>query len=297
MTPGAGLDPAGFTVVRGAVPRALCEEVRSSLAWFAAAPGGSRSRLQDAWRKSDPVSRLACEPGILGRLEHLYGRRPIPFQTLNFVRGTEQPLHADSVHFDSLPPGWMCGVWVALEDVGVDQGPLVVVPGSHRRSSETAREALLDDTFDMVRYESGLAREVEGWETQSFEASAGDALIWHADLVHGGATVVDGRSTRWSQVTHYFFEGFAYTTPLLGAGRRGEVYLRDPLVDISTGAVVEHRLDGRPARSVRVRGGRTMLVEPGRRVQQRQALVSSLRGLWRHSKLAAHRIRREGGPG
>lgn len=26
----------------------------------------------------------------------------------------------------------MCGVWVALEDVGPDQGPLVYYPGSHR---------------------------------------------------------------------------------------------------------------------------------------------------------------------
>ena len=46
------------------------------------------------------------------------------------------------------------------------------------------------------------------------EINRGEALIWHANLLHGGApTRVPGRS-RHSQVTHYFFEGCRYYTPM-----------------------------------------------------------------------------------
>ena len=36
------------------------------------------------------------------------------------------------MHFNTEPPGLMCGVWVALEDIDMDCGPLVYYPGSHR---------------------------------------------------------------------------------------------------------------------------------------------------------------------
>ena len=74
-------------------------------------------------------------------LRILYGREPIPFQTLNFLPGTEQSLHSDAMHFSSLPARFMCGVWVALEDATLENGPLRYVPGS-RRFSEVQLDGL-----------------------------------------------------------------------------------------------------------------------------------------------------------
>ena len=31
-----------------------------------------------------------------------------------------------------MPEGFMCGVWVALEDMDMENGPLVYYPGSHK---------------------------------------------------------------------------------------------------------------------------------------------------------------------
>ncbi len=42
----------------------------------------------------------------------------------------------------------------------------------------------------------------------------GHALIWHANLLHGGSQQKDPRRTRHSQVTHYFFEDCKYYTPM-----------------------------------------------------------------------------------
>ena len=74
---------------------------------------------------------LATAPKVLALLDELYGREPLPFQTLNFRRGTQQAPHSDALHFSTIPAGFMCGVWVALEDMDMDNGPLVYYPGSH----------------------------------------------------------------------------------------------------------------------------------------------------------------------
>src|SRR5438034_1292433 len=48
------------------------------------------TRVQDAWRISEQVRQVARSPKVLELLEDLYGRRPLPFQTLNFHVGTQQ---------------------------------------------------------------------------------------------------------------------------------------------------------------------------------------------------------------
>jgi hypothetical protein len=83
------------------------------------------TRLQDAWKMSRNVHRIAVAPQVLGALRELYHREPLPFQTLNFPVGTQQFAHSDTIHFNSAPAGFMAGVWVAMEDIDMDNGPNV----------------------------------------------------------------------------------------------------------------------------------------------------------------------------
>src|SRR5437763_14440324 len=93
---------------------------------------GRFNRIADAYAVSDAVRALAANPRVLSILESLYGRRPIPFQTLNFWRGSEQATHSDAVHLHSFPRPFMCGVWVALEVTDDRNGSLHYYPGSLR---------------------------------------------------------------------------------------------------------------------------------------------------------------------
>ncbi len=81
-------------------------------------------RIQGAWKSVPAVKTIATCPTIIKTLHALYGRRPLPFQTLNFRIGSEQKTHADNYHFNSEPEDLLCGVWVALEDIGDKQGGL-----------------------------------------------------------------------------------------------------------------------------------------------------------------------------
>ncbi len=191
-------------------------------------------RIQDAWQQVEAVKQLALQPLVLEILECVYGRRPFAFQTLNFPVGTQQHLHSDAVHFHSEPAGFMCGVWVALEDIHPDAGPLEYVPGSQRLPYLQAHDVGVEshpaaDCTQTIFHQAWQAMvEAQGLTRQIFKPRLGEALLWSANLLHGGSAVVDSRRTRWSQVTHYFFEGCRHYTPMLSRWPEGPVAWRQP---------------------------------------------------------------------
>lgn len=187
-------------------------------------------RISDAWRTSRAIRDIAVAPRVIGILRALYGRRPLPFQTLNFRVGTQQAAHSDTIHFNSRPSGYMCGVWVALEDIDDDNGPLVYYPGTHKLPEITPQDIGVSATFDdYARYEDHLRELIarERLEPRYGTLRKGQALVWAANLLHGGAPQRDAARTRLSQVTHYFFEGCRYWTPMESDG--DHVTWREPV--------------------------------------------------------------------
>ena len=187
------------------------------------------NRVQDAWRASRAVHDVAIAPAVLGVLADLYGADPRPFQTLNFAVGTEQAAHADTVHFNTDPPGRMCGVWVALEDIDPDSGPVFALPGTHRWPELAPADwgaAPGAEHYD--RYEAHVAALVAeaGIEPEPALLTKGQALVWAGNLLHGGLPRRDPERSRHSQVTHYFFAADTYWTPLLSGP--GSVAVRRP---------------------------------------------------------------------
>lgn len=198
-------------------------------------------RFQDAWRDNPDVRALAANPHLLATLGRLYGRAAFPFQTLNFPVGTQQAAHSDAVHFSSLPERFMCGVWIAFEDIAADAGPLIYYPGSHRwpissnamigRRGWGSASASAQDPFEPV-WQAMVAQ--SGIEPTPFLAKKGQALIWAANLLHGGSPRINRRLTRWSQVTHYYFDNCIYYTPAYSDEPVARLQLRE-LTDIATG--------------------------------------------------------------
>lgn len=221
-------------------------------------------RIQDAWKLNSDVQAIAANGVILDLLSKLWGRRAFPFQTLNFPVGTQQDAHSDSVHFSSLPERFMCGVWLAMEDIGPDAGPLFYYPGSHRWPIMTnaliGRRGYggeLASAQDPYAKAWGAMVEAQGARMDTFEARKGQALIWCANLLHGGSRQNDPRLTRWSQVTHYYFEDCIYYTPAFSDEALGRLQLRK-LVSVEDGAPRPNTYLGEPvdnaAEKSRLRG-------------------------------------------
>jgi len=176
---------------------------------------------QDKWKIYDSVLRLGCNKYILLILELLYNRTPFPFQTLNFIKGPHFGVHSDEWHFGTMPSGLMCGVWVALEDVTIENGPLYYYRGSHKLPpvgpAEVGLSLSSSDqswTENVVKYSQYLEKTLPNLELQKdiFLCKKGEAIIWASNLIHGSLKAKEN-TTRLSQVTHYFFDGCAYYTP------------------------------------------------------------------------------------
>ena len=130
----------------------------------------------------------------------------------------------------------MCGVWVALEDVAWDSGPLMYYAGSHiwpilSNEQLGVNVYSLDGPLDAYpKFEAtwDALIQAKNLRPDTFLAKKGQALIWTANLLHGGVKQTNPDRTRWSQVTHYYFEDCGYYTPLFSNPFSGRIYFRTP---------------------------------------------------------------------
>lgn len=229
-----------FDQVAEEIKQALTARLNTSF------PGKSGLRIQDAWAFCEAVKLLAVNPEMLSILSTLYGRRAIPFQTLNFPVGTEQDLHSDHPHFYSIPERFMCGVWIALEDVDENNGALFYYPGSHNWLPVTNDHLKIDPDQDA---KTNYAKYIDTWKmlAEAYSSSPvtlrlkkGQAVIWTSNVVHGGSPILDRSRTRWSQVTHYYFEDCTYMTPMSSNMAKGKIDYR-VITDIATGKLVQNK--------------------------------------------------------
>jgi hypothetical protein len=177
-------------------------------------------RIFEHWRKSDAIANLTVNPAVLDTLSFLYDKEPFPFSTINFIKGSNQPLHSDIIHFHTVPALWMVGVWVALEDVDEINGSLSIVPGSHKWPLYEYHNLNLPhpdeiengEAVNYAKYEQFLIDLVKAKKAEKYtvKLKKGQALIWAANMLHGGCNVegvTDFTKTRLTQANHYFFKG------------------------------------------------------------------------------------------
>jgi hypothetical protein len=219
------------------------------------------NRLQDAWKDNEDVKKIATAPRVMEILELLYQRKPIPFQTLNFSTGSQQRTHSDSIHFNSVPERYLAGVWVALEDVHDGNGPLHYYPASHRLpfydlsilglkgSTSSSIEDMLANYY--TKYEDFIEQLVaqKKLDKKILNLKKGQALIWSANLLHGGEKITLQGSTRFTQVNHFYFENCAYYRPMKTDMALERISIQK-VMDISTGKEVQSNYLGTPIKYV-----------------------------------------------
>jgi hypothetical protein len=145
----------------------------------------------------------------------------------------------------------MCGVWVALEDIDANNGPLHYYPGSHKLPVFDLNDLGITGSYQNKPYDTyhiyqeflqSLILE-KGLKKVELYVKKGQALIWAANLLHGGSPVLDKNRTRYSQVTHYYFSDCMYYIPLLSDPFLHRIHLKE-VKNIMTGEVVNHIYNG-----------------------------------------------------
>ena len=195
---------------------------------------GEDHRIEQIHEKSAAARELWTLPSVTKFLRAVFQEEVLPCQTLVFLRGSGQDMHQDTIHLTAFPAGYMCGVWIALEDIDEDAGPLFVYPGSHRLPR------LYCDTVGIGKVHDGdwsefaemflprLEHELEaaGCAKQTYLPRKGDILVWHENLTHGGSMRRNNSLSRRSIVSHYFSEGAAVWYD--SSGRCGDTMAAQP---------------------------------------------------------------------
>ncbi len=170
------------------------------------------NKVMYGWKHSPVIKQMMQDDGLKKLLSFLLDKEVLPFQTLNFVKGSGQRAHSDSIHMTTYPLGYLIAAWIALEDIDPDSGPLFYYTGSHKLpyllnddfENYSTRLKLgnkqysdYEDMTDEILQQNHFLKEV-------FLPKKGDVLIWHANLIHGGMPVVNPALTRKSMVVHYY---------------------------------------------------------------------------------------------
>jgi len=173
---------------------------------------GHRNKIMFAIHHSALLRSIDEEKKLKDFLAVLMEGEPVLFQSINFVMGSEQHTHSDSIHMTTYPQGGLLGVWIALDDINENNGPLHYYPGSHllpyylNSDYDNEGSACLLGNKSYDAYEAMIAAKIEekGIQKKIFTARKGDLLVWHANLFHGGEPHSDKNLTRKSMVLHYF---------------------------------------------------------------------------------------------
>jgi hypothetical protein len=179
-------------------------------------------RIHELWTKCDAAKRIFRSPVLNHYASLIFQKYAYARSSINFAFGSQQELHQDMAVFHVFPGNYLIGVWIALEDISEESGPLIISPASHRSSlwpgfnnypQTNLRTCSLASYASYYEFTNRIAGE---FGTEPFLAKKGDVLFWHGQLVHGGSPVqVPGRSRR-SMVIHYMTEGVDQTKHIEG---------------------------------------------------------------------------------
>lgn len=153
----------------------------------------------------------------------IIGKPCLPQYSISFMHGTDQALHEDMAVFYVYPANHLVGVWIALEDISEEAGPLIFYPESHKDIEVThffpdyPTVNLRNIAPEKIpEYQTYVYKRAENYSQKSFIAKKGEILFWHGMLIHGGGVIQNPALSRKSMVIHFITESCDWTTNAQG---------------------------------------------------------------------------------
>lgn len=168
-------------------------------------------KILDTYVQLDSARKIIFSAAIVKFLKAVFDSGILAFQSLHFEIGSTQAIHQDTAYVVLDEPMKLCASWIALEDIQPGSGELMYYPGSHRLPDWIYSKKFKHFNHERDSHQAHLAHlewlhtesKKRGFDLDHFYPKKGDALIWAADLAHGGAPIHDKGKTRRSLVAHY----------------------------------------------------------------------------------------------
>ena len=126
---------------------------------------------------------LAHHPALSSLVTRIMGETPVLFQDMALLKpphfGREKPWHQDHAYFELPLQTTVVGVWIALDEATLDNGCMIVIPGTHQQGPVVhfkQRDWQICDTH--VNNNGALA----------VPLAPGGCLLFHSLIHHGTPT-------------------------------------------------------------------------------------------------------------
>lgn len=168
-----------------------------------------RFAVLDLHNRSGAALQAVSHEGFMPWVAHLLDEAPVLMQSQWFRFGSAKGTHADYVYYPIEQPLVTLTVWIAIDQVDGDNGPLYVVPGSHRLPAHVFDQGQLlwphgEDLQQMRDYHAAMDAACTAWGLApvALPAEPGDVLLLHPRLAHGACVAADPGRSRRSLVLH-----------------------------------------------------------------------------------------------
>ncbi|HUO90853.1 MAG TPA: phytanoyl-CoA dioxygenase family protein [Rhizomicrobium sp.] len=227
-------DENGYVVIRGLVPRELCDAANDAFdaeclssdryIYRQTTARPERNRFSDHGLILNPIlnvqsvdprffGRFRAEaeavftaPGMQAACKALFGEPGKLVQSMYFHGNPSTPPHQDTYYLDSERAGAMSAAWIATEDIAPGAGRFFICPRSHRIDTEKGApdfdaegdDRYLDYVVDVIRNHQ-----------LRFSAPAlakGDVLFWNSRTIHGSLPTTQPEISRRSFTAHWIPE-------------------------------------------------------------------------------------------
>lgn len=143
------------------------------------------------------LKALSQHPELIDLMTRLIGETPRLYQDMALIKpprgGREKPWHQDHAYFDLPLDTTVVGAWIALDEATVENGCMVIKPGSHRQGPVIhfqRRDWQICDTH------------VRRGEAVAVPLKPGGCLLFHS-LIHHGTPANDTDLRRRAVQYHY----------------------------------------------------------------------------------------------
>ncbi len=142
--------------------------------------------IRNLWRlelHNSYFRKLGNRKEIIGLIAKLVGGNPVLVGVETFNKpariGSGVPYHQDNAYFCQIPPD-MLTLWVAIDPVTVENGPVYFIKGSHKLAVQPTKLS------GVAGNSIGLAKPPDVPKSDQFCATLnpGDATIHHCNIIH-----------------------------------------------------------------------------------------------------------------
>jgi len=203
----------GYSVVEGLFTPAECRAIQEIAETLPSFTSGNLLPVMNPHRERPELLDTMSDERVVSIVRRLMEGKPVGMQTQYFycrpgTRGFS--FHQDD-YFVQAGKNKFASAWLALEDVTVENGALIVMPGSHREGTLAVREIPQPSTFGQDPNHNRLECVVDkDYPQVSVAVRQGGVVFLHGHIVHSSNHNTTTDRFRRALLMTYLAEGAAF---------------------------------------------------------------------------------------